>query len=55
VASPDPDNCFIWYFIMFGLEDYPYKDGYYMGKLTFPNDYPWKPPSIMLITESGRF
>mmetsp|Transcript_17148 Transcript_17148/g.26502 ORF Transcript_17148/g.26502 Transcript_17148/m.26502 type:complete len:119 (-) Transcript_17148:305-661(-) len=26
-----------------------------MGKLKFPNDYPWKPPGIMLITESGRF
>ena len=26
-----------------------------MGKLKFPNDYPWKPPSIMLVTESGRF
>ena len=26
-----------------------------MGKLTFPNDYPWKPPAIRLITESGRF
>ena len=26
-----------------------------MGKLIFPNDYPWKPPGIMLITESGRF
>ena len=26
-----------------------------MGKLMFPNDYPWKPPGIMMITESGRF
>ena len=26
-----------------------------MGKLQFPQDYPWKPPSIMLITQSGRF
>ena len=26
-----------------------------MGRLDFPNDYPWKPPSIKLITDSGRF
>ena len=26
-----------------------------MGKLIFPNDYPWKPPSIMMTTETGRF
>ena len=55
VAAPDPDNIFEWYFIIFGLPDAPYKGGYYMGKLKFPDEYPWKPPSIMLITESGRF
>ena len=26
-----------------------------MGKLEFPNDYPWKPPAIKMITETGRF
>ena len=26
-----------------------------MGKLNFPNEFPWKPPSIKMITESGRF
>lgn len=26
-----------------------------MGKLIFPNEYPWKPPSIMMTTETGRF
>ena len=26
-----------------------------MGKLEFPHDYPWKPPSIKMITNSGRF
>jgi len=55
VASPDPNNVFHWYFIIFGLADPPYKGGYYMGKLEFPNDYPWKPPAIKMITETGRF
>ena len=26
-----------------------------MGKLLFPPDYPWKPPRIMMVTDSGRF
>ena len=55
IAAPDPDNMFEWYFVVFGLGDEPYKGGYYMGKLTFPDNYPWKPPAIRLITESGRF
>ena len=26
-----------------------------MGKLVFPADYPWKPPAIMMVTETARF
>ena len=26
-----------------------------MGKVIFPKQYPMKPPSIMMVTESGRF
>jgi len=26
-----------------------------MGKLIFPNDFPWKPPAILMISETGRF
>ncbi|KAG6488131.1 hypothetical protein ZIOFF_056889 [Zingiber officinale] len=29
--------------------------GYYYGKLKFPPDYPFKPPSIRMITPNGRF
>ena len=54
LASPETDNVFIWHFIVFNLAD-QYKGGFYMGKLIFPNDYPWKPPSIMMTTETGRF
>lgn len=55
VAAPDANNIFTWYFLVFGLEDYPWKGGYYLGKLQFPTDYPWKPPAIMMITDTGRF
>merc|ERR1719263_170385 len=26
-----------------------------MGRLLFPQDYPWKPPAIFMISETGRF
>ena len=55
IAAPEVNNIFIWHFVIFNLQDEPYKGGYYMGKLIFPQDYPFKPPSIMMTTESGRF
>ena len=41
--------------MIFGLKDCQYEGGFYLGKLVFPNDYPWKPPGIMMVTENGRF
>ena len=55
IAAPEENNIFVWHFVIFGLPDDPYKGGYYMGKLQFPQDYPWKPPSIMMTSETGRF
>ena len=55
MAAPDPNNIFQWYFIIFGLPEEPYKGGYYMGSLNFPFEYPWKPPTMKMITKSGRF
>jgi ubiquitin-conjugating enzyme E2 J2 len=40
------ENIFEWHFLVFGLKDCPYEDGFYHGKLTFPRDYPFKPPGI---------
>ena len=55
IAAPDPGNIQEWYFVIFSIPDDPYTNGYYMGKLTFPKEYPYKPPSIMMVTETGRF
>ena len=33
----------------------PYANGIYHGKLIFPKEYPLKPPSVIMITPSGRF
>ena len=55
IAIPDSKNIFEWHFVVFGILDSPYEGGYYHGKLLFPNEYPMKPPGIMMITPTGRF
>ena len=55
VAQPDPNNLFVWHFMIFGLTDCVYENGYYIGTLTFPNNYPMAPPAIRFHTPNGRF
>jgi ubiquitin-conjugating enzyme E2 J2 len=54
-AAPLPSNILEWYYVITGPEDTPYFNGVYMGKLVFPRDFPFKPPSIYMITPNGRF
>ena len=44
-----------WHLLMEGCPDTPYQGGWYIAKLKFPQDYPFKPPSIFMCTPSGRF
>lgn len=55
VAEPDPDNIFHWHYVIYNLKNCPYEGGYYHGMLKFPPEYPMKPPSVIMITPSGRF
>jgi ubiquitin-conjugating enzyme E2 J2 len=32
-----------------------YLGGWYHGMVIFPKEYPYKPPSIQMITPNGRF
>lgn len=54
-AHPLPQNMLEWHFAVLGPEETPYEGGVYHGKLVFPSDYPFKPPSIYMITPNGRF
>jgi len=54
VCAPDPEDPLTWYFVVFGLAD-DYEGGYYFGKVVCPEDYPARPPYIMLTMNNGAF
>lgn len=54
-AHPNDSNILEWHYVLTGPPDTPYAGGQYHGTLTFASDYPFKPPSIRMITPSGRF
>ncbi|KAK7579924.1 hypothetical protein V9T40_000553 [Parthenolecanium corni] len=54
-AEPLPSNILEWYYVVQGPENSPYQGGYYLGKLVFPREFPFKPPSIYMLTPNGRF
>ncbi|VDL98845.1 unnamed protein product [Schistocephalus solidus] len=55
VAHPLHSNMFEWHYVVSGPPDSVYSGGYYHGKFIFPKDYPFRPPSIYMITPNGRF
>mmetsp|Transcript_65141 Transcript_65141/g.146946 ORF Transcript_65141/g.146946 Transcript_65141/m.146946 type:complete len:286 (-) Transcript_65141:175-1032(-) len=54
-VSCDESNILNWSYMLEGPPDTPYAGGWYWGKLKFPKDYPFKPPSILMMTPNGRF
>ncbi|ERE84404.1 ubiquitin-conjugating enzyme E2 J2-like isoform 1 [Cricetulus griseus] len=54
-AEPIPPNILDCHYVVRGPEMTPYEGGCYHGKLMFPREFPFKPPSIYMITPNGRF
>ncbi|XP_062543110.1 ubiquitin-conjugating enzyme E2 J2 [Armigeres subalbatus] len=54
-AEPLPSNILEWHYVIKGPEDSPYHGGYYHGTLLFTKEFPFKPPSIYMVTPNGRF
>jgi len=55
VVRPSDKNMLEWHFVLLELpEDTVYAGGVYHGKLLFPEQYPHAPPSLIMITPSGR-
>lgn len=55
LAVPNESNILEWHYVIEGSEGTPYHGGFYHGKLIFPKEYPLKPPSVIMLTPSGRF
>jgi len=53
-TQPLETNILEWHFVITGNAD-PYTKGKYHGILEFPDNFPMKPPSIKMLTPSGRF
>jgi len=54
-AAPHPANILEWHYVVRGPPQSPYNGGVYHGKLVFPAQFPFKPPSIYMLTPNGRF
>ncbi|XP_076299931.1 ubiquitin-conjugating enzyme E2 J2 [Lasioglossum baleicum] len=55
LAEPVPTNILEWHYVVKGPEKTPYEGGFYHGKLIFPEEFPFQPPSIYMSTPNGRF
>lgn len=44
-----------WHFTVTGPGEGVYEGGLYHGRIIFPADYPFSPPTLMFLTPSGRF
>ena len=49
------DNLFEWHFTIRGPPDTEFEGGMYHGRILLPTEYPFSPPSIVLLTPNGRF
>ena len=54
-AFPVEGNLFEWHFIIRGPTETPFEGGVYHGRISLPPDYPFKPPTVIFTTPSGRF
>lgn len=55
MAEALEDNIFEWHFAIKGPPDTEFEGGIYQGRIILPPEYPFKPPSFIMITPSGRF
>jgi len=54
-AQPLEDNIFEWHFTIRGPAGSDFEGGIYHGRILLPAEYPMKPPSIIMLTQNGRF
>ncbi|KAI3696596.1 hypothetical protein L6452_28994 [Arctium lappa] len=55
MSLPLEENIFEWQFAIRGPSETEFEGGIYHGRIQLPSEYPFKPPSFMLLTPNGRF
>ncbi|KAJ0076303.1 hypothetical protein Patl1_35224 [Pistacia atlantica] len=55
MSLPLEENIFEWQFAIRGPCDTESEGGIYHGRIQLPAEYPFKPPSFILLTPNGRF
>lgn len=55
MSLPLEENIFEWQFAIRGPRETEFEGGIYHGRIQLPAEYPFKPPSFMLLTPNGRF
>ncbi|XP_022863252.1 ubiquitin-conjugating enzyme E2 32-like [Olea europaea var. sylvestris] len=55
MSLPLEENIFEWQFAIRGPQDSEFEGGIYHGRIQLPAEYPFKPPSFLLLTPNGRF
>ncbi|KAF5324683.1 hypothetical protein D9611_004362 [Ephemerocybe angulata] len=54
-AAPLEDDIFEWHCTLRGSPGTEFEGGLYHFRILLPAEYPFRPPSIMMLTPSGRF
>lgn len=55
MSLPLEENLFEWQFAIRGPRETEFEGGIYHGRIQLPAEYPFKPPSFMLLSPNGRF
>jgi len=55
MSLPLEENIFEWQFAIRGPRDTEFEGGIYHGRIQLPSEYPFKPPSFVLLSPNGRF